>query len=80
MIDHDLNAQSYRDRHDQLEHLLMAEVHHIRDTLGRIERQVLATNGRVSLLEKWKYGMLCAVGTLAAAKWPEIKLLLGILQ
>lgn len=69
-----------KEKHERLEVSLMSEVRNIRDTLSRIEKQVVSTNGRVSMLEKWKYGLLCAVGTLAAAKWPELKMLLGILQ
>lgn len=62
------------------EESMISEIRHIRETLARIEKQVVSTNGRVSSLEKWKYGLLCAVGTLAAVKWPELKALLGILQ
>lgn len=70
---------SCKERHDRLEETIFTEVRHIRETLTRIEKQVISTNGRVSSLEKWKYGLLCSVATLAATKWPELKLLLGIL-
>ena len=59
---------------------ISSEIQHIRETLSRIEKQVVSTNGRVSSLEKWKYGLICSIATLAATKWPELKILLGILQ
>jgi hypothetical protein len=40
--------------------------------LDKILQQAEQTNGRVSSLEKWKYGLLCSVGTLAAMKWPAL--------
>lgn len=73
------SADQCRERHDRLEDSIFSEIRHIREVLARIEAQVISTNGRVSSLEKWKYGLLCAVGTLAATKWPELKVLLGIL-
>jgi len=57
---------------------VLAEIQHIRETLLRIEKQVVATNGRVTSLEKWKYGLVCSIATLAAAKWPALTSLLGI--
>lgn len=57
---------------------VLAEVQHIRETLLRIEKQVVETNGRVTSLEKWKYGLVCSIATLAAAKWPALTSLLGI--
>jgi hypothetical protein len=63
-----------------LEETISSEIQHIRETLSRIEKQVVSTNGRVSSLEKWKYGLICSIATLAATKWPELKVLLGILQ
>ncbi|HMO51239.1 MAG TPA: hypothetical protein PKA21_08945 [Kiritimatiellia bacterium] len=58
---------------------IQSEIRHILDALARIEKQVVTTNGRVTSLEKWKYGLLCAVGTLAATKWPELRALLGLM-
>ncbi len=69
-----------KERHDRLEETISSEIQHIRETLSRIEKQVISTNGRVSSLEKWKYGLICSIATLAATKWPELKVLLGILQ
>ena len=69
-----------QERHDRLEETISSEIRHIIETLTRIEKQVVSTNGRVSSLEKWKYGFVCSIATLAATKWPELKILLGILQ
>lgn len=69
-----------KERHDRLEETISSEIRHIIETLTRIEKQVISTNGRVSSLEKWKYGLICSIATLAATKWPELKVLLGILQ
>lgn len=74
------NHTSCADRHEHLESSLVSEIRHINESLGRIERQVVTTNGRVSNLEKWKYGLFCAVATLAATKWPDLKTLLGLFQ
>lgn len=40
--------------------------------LAEVADQARITNGRVSALEKWKYGLLVGLGTLAATKWPAI--------
>jgi len=69
-----------KERHERSEETLSSEIRFIRETLTRIEKQVVSTNGRVSSLEKWKYGFVCSIATLAATKWPELKILLGILQ
>jgi hypothetical protein len=69
-----------KERHDRLEETISSEIRHIREMLARIEKQVVSTNGRVSSLEKWKYGLVCSIATLAATKWPELKVLLGIIQ
>lgn len=65
-------------RHDRMEEIISSEIRHIIETLNRIEQQVVSTNGRVTSLEKWKYGLICAIGTLAAVKWPELTSLLGL--
>ena len=59
------------------------DIEHIKDSLARIEarcarieEQAMKTNGRVTGLEKWRYGLLIGLGTLAATKWPVIDLLL----
>lgn len=67
-----------KERHDRMEETISTEIRHIIETLNRIEQQVISTNGRVTSLEKWKYGLLCAVGTLAAVKWPQLSSLLGL--
>lgn len=54
------------------------DIAYIKQAVERIEAQVRYTNGRVSSLEKWKYGLACSVGTLAAMKWPIIGELLSI--
>lgn len=69
-----------KERHNRLEETISSEIRHIIETLNRIEQQVVSTNGRVTSLEKWKYGLVCSIATLAATKWPELKVLLGILQ
>lgn len=61
-----------------MEEIISSEIRHIIETLNRIEQQVVSTNGRVTSLEKWKYGLICAIGTLAAVKWPELTSLLGL--
>jgi len=61
-----------------LEETISTEIRHIIETLTRIEQQVVSTNGRVTSLEKWKYGLVCSIATLAAAKWPELTSLLGM--
>lgn len=58
------------------ESALELHLKHIGSTLVRIEKQVISTNGRVSSLEKWKYGMLVGIGTLAATKFPALSILL----
>ena len=73
-------SEKCKERHDRLEETISSEIRHIIETLTRIEKQVVSTNGRVSSLEKWKYGFVCSIATLAATKWPELKVLLGILQ
>lgn len=56
------------------------DILYIKSALTRIETQVLSTNGRVTSLEKWKYGLLCAVTTLAATKWPVIGMIMEQLK
>jgi hypothetical protein len=53
------------------------DIEHIKKTVDVMLVQVQTTNGRVSSLEKWKYGLLCSIGTLAAAKWPALGALLS---
>ena len=48
----------------------------IRDTLERIETQVLKTNGRVSGLEQWKWGVTGAVAVLTAIVLPLVFILI----
>ena len=45
---------------------LNKDIKHIKETVIRIEKQVLKTNGRVSALEMWRSYLLgaCAVMTL----------------
>lgn len=57
-----------------------AQMQEIRNALTRIESriadltvQVKQTNGRVTALEKWKYGLLVGLGTLAATKLPLLQ-------
>lgn len=52
------------------------DIVYIKQAVTRIEAQVMTTNGRVSSLEKWKYGLMVGLATLAATKWPVIELLL----
>ena len=52
------------------------DIKYIKDAVCRIEAQVEKTNGRVTSLEKWKYGFVCAIGALAATKWPILTSLL----
>jgi hypothetical protein len=68
-----------RERHSHLEQQVVTEIGAIRAMLTEVRDQVVKTNGRVSSLEKWKYGFLCAIGTLAVVKWPELVSLLGYL-
>ena len=63
---------------DTQEKINAHDIAYIKDAVKRIEEQVKYTNGRVSSLEKWKYGLACSVGTLAAMKWPIIGELLSI--
>ena len=56
---------------------IKTDLEYIKDTVDTISAQVKTTNGRVSSLEKWKYGLLCSVGTLAATKWPALGSLLS---
>lgn len=44
----------------------------ITDTLGRIETQVLKTNGRVNRLERNMLVVACIVGTILVLKFPEV--------
>ena len=53
------------------------DIKYIKDAVARIEAQVEKTNGRVTSLEKWKYGLGCAVAALAATKWPILENLLS---
>lgn len=45
---------------------LNKDIKHIKETVGRIEAQVIKTNGRVSALERWRSYLLgaCAVLTM----------------
>lgn len=43
--------------------ILMKEIH---ESLGRIEKQVIKTNARVSSLEKWRWALM---GALAIVAW-----------
>ena len=72
------------EKHANLEQLVLLqmsamtkEITAVREMVSGVLTQVTATNGRVSSLEKWKYGFMCAVATLAAVKWPELKALIG---
>ena len=56
--------------------VVLNELAHMKATLTRIEEQAMKTNGRVSSLEKWKYGLVVGVATLAATKWPMLGVLL----
>jgi hypothetical protein len=44
----------------------------IKDTLGRIEKQVTKTNGRVNRLERNMLIVSCVVGTILFLKYPDI--------
>lgn len=44
-----------------------AMFHEIKDTLKRIEEQVIKTNGRVSLLELWKEGVMAKFSGIVAS-------------
>ena len=44
---------------------LASNIEHIKETVIRIETQVLKTNGRVSCLEKWRSYLLGAGGMVA---------------
>lgn len=41
--------------------------HEIKESLGRIEAQVVKTNGRVSALELWKEGLMAKVAGVTSA-------------
>lgn len=41
--------------------------HEIKETLGRIETQVIKTNGRVSALEIWKESIMAKVAGVTSA-------------
>lgn len=56
--------------------VIINELEHIKQTLARIEAQAQKTNGRVSSLEKWKYGFVVGIATLAATKWPILGVIL----
>jgi hypothetical protein len=66
--------------HASLDKHIQSECAYIRDALHRIEAQTVKTNGRVTRLERWQIGLMTAIGVLAAVKWPELKVLLGVLN
>lgn len=61
------------------DHINANDISYIKDAVARIEAQVKETNGRVTSLEKWKYGLGCAVAALAATKWPILENLLAVI-
>lgn len=61
-------------QHDEL---VLLKLEHIDKSLLEIKEHVARTNGRVSALEKWKYGLLVGLGTLAATKWPIMGVVLN---
>lgn len=44
----------------------------IKETLDRIEKQVLKTNGRVNKLERNMLIVSCVIGTILFMKYPDI--------
>jgi hypothetical protein len=53
------------------------DIQYIKQAVDATLTQVKATNGRVSSLEKWKYGLGCSIATLAATKIPALGQLLS---
>jgi len=45
---------------------MLNEIKHIRDTVERVEEQTTKTNGRVSVLERWREGILIRATTVVS--------------
>lgn len=55
--------------HEKLDGIRFNELH---EKLDLIISQTTKTNGRVSSLEKWKYGVGVGIGVLAVSNYPAL--------
>lgn len=67
------------DEYNEGESATSVHFNSIMKELREIKEQVKTTNGRVTSLEKWKYGTLVGLATLAATKWPMLAVLMEYL-
>lgn len=60
--------------------VLMNDIKHIREDAAEIKQQVIKTNGRVTALEKWRFGLTIAFAVILFMKYDQIAQIIGLLK